>query len=619
MMLSSNPIVNIDLPESAGHLALVWRTMNEGVITVDAEGRVLALNPAAERLTGWQRTQARNQPCEQVFRLASAVPSTPKAGASGRGAGDNDSFSMTRSRTEQQDVTGTRSRTEQQDVTGTKSRTERQDVTGTPAFADSAQAHPMSECLRTQRELRSVQPAILLPAGGGHRLTVRWRALPDHGGAVLLFEDITHKTLLTQELAFRTQHDALTGLLNREEFEHRLHATLADARENDRRYRVCYLDLDQLRLINDTAGPFAGDEMVRDAAALLRARLRDSDLLARLGSDKFGLLLLDADAAGTHALLESLVEAIRGLRFRWDDYSYSLSMSVGAAILDARTESVATVMRDAGSACQSAQADGRDRIHYADTAKTGAAGDPGMMGRFTEALKQDRFVLFAEDVVEISAPHRVLYREILVRWRDPSGRLIMPADFVQAAERYFLITAMDRWVLQASLKHLAARPDDGVIHAVNLSGQSLGDEKFLDFVLEQLRQTGVAPGRLCLEITETAAISRLSEAVRFMRRLSDAGVRFSLDDFGTGMASFSYLKSLPVHFLKIDGSFVHSILENPMDRGMVEAINRIGHEMGLRTIAESVESVELLEQLRNIGVDLAQGRAIAAGRPLENV
>lgn len=554
--------VNTANPEPAGRLALVWRAMSEGVIAVDAQGRVQDLNPAAEQLTGWPRERAHNQPCEQVFHLA--------------GFGD-------------------------------------------ATDAAQVQAHPLRECLRLQRELRSVQPAILLPAGDGHRLTVRWRVLPDLEGAVLVFEDITHKTLLTQELAFRSQHDALTGLLNREEFEHRLHAALADARENGRLYRVGCLDLDQFRLINDTAGPFAGDEMLRDAAAQLRARLRDGDVLARLVGDKFGLLLPDTDAAGTRALLESLMEAIRGLRFQWDDNAYSLSMSVGAAALDARTEDVALVMREADVACQIAKAEGHDRIHYADSAKAGHAADRSMMGRFTEALRQNRFVLFAEDVVEIRPPGRVLYREILVRWRDEAGRLIMPSAFVKAAERYFLITAMDRWVLQASLKHLGARPDDGVIHAVNLSGQSLGDDKFLDFVLAQLRQTGVAPGRLCLEITETAAISRLSEAVRFMRRLSDAGVRFSLDDFGTGMASFSYLKSLPVHFLKIDGSFVHSNLDNPTDRGMVEAINRIGHEMGLRTIAESVESAETLEQLRSIGVDMAQGRAIAAGRPLETV
>jgi diguanylate cyclase (GGDEF)-like protein len=550
--------VNNDDPEPAGPLALVWNAMSEGAIAVDAQGRVQDLNPAAEQLTGWPLGRARNQPCEQVFHLA--------------GFAD-------------------------------------------PTDTGKAQAHPLRECLRLRRELRAVQPAILLPAGAGHRLTVRWRVLPNPDGALLLFEDITHKTLLSQELAFRTQHDALTGLLNREEFEHRLHAALADARANGRRYQVCCMDLDQFRLVNDTAGQFAGDEMLRDAAAQLRARLRDSDMLARLGGDKFGLLLLDTDAAGTQALLESLLEAIRSLRFQWDDNAYSLSMSVGAATLDGRAEDVASVMREADGACQTAKAEGRDRIHYA----SGPAADRSMMGRFTEALRQNRFVLFAEDVVEIRPPGRVLYREILVRWRDEGGRLIMPSAFVKAAERYFLITAMDRWVLQASLKHLASRPDDGVIHAVNLSAQSLGDDKFLDYVVSQLVQTGVAPGRLCLEITETAAISRLTEAVRFMQRLTEVGVRFSLDDFGTGMASFSYLKNLPVHFIKIDGSFVHSILDNPTDRGMVEAINRIGHEMGLRTIAESVESVATLEQLRNIGVDMAQGRAIAAGRPLEAV
>lgn len=572
LKLGARPEASASTPAT---LDAVLKTMSEGVIAVDSAGRITAINPAAERLTAWPREQALGMAAERVFRLEAD-------------AGNPDS------------------------------------------------RHPLGECLRTQCEMQASQPVFLLPQGSEasrQRHTVRWRALPQAGGgAVLLFEDITRLTLISQELYYRAHHDPLTGLLNREEFEQRLRAALADAKANGRRYRLCFVDLDRFRLVNETAGPFAGDEMLRDLAAMLRSRLRETDQLARLGADEFGVLLLDGARTepsskpsvlnrGTDGLRveDAIREAVKAFRFQWDERSYTVTASIGVSSINAGTESIARVMADADAACRAAKDAGRDRVRHANTDLARRHGEINLMGRFTDALNQNRFVLFAEDVVELNPPGRVVYRELLVRWRDDNGRLIMPSAFIQTAERYFLITALDRWVVSTALKHLAARPDDGVVHAVNLSGQSLVDEEFLSYVLAQLRNSGVAPARLCFEVTETAAISRLSEAVHFLRQLSDVGVRFSLDDFGTGMASFSYLRSLPVQFLKIDGSFVHAMLDNQVDRGMVEAINRIGHEMGLRTIAESVETPALIESLRAIGVDLAQGHAISKGRPLDEI
>ncbi|MCI0749380.1 MAG: EAL domain-containing protein [Nevskiales bacterium] len=530
--------------------------MSEGVITVDARGQITDLNQAAQRLTGWTRESALGQPCDRVFRL--------------HGVAEPD-------------------------------------------------RHPIFVALRARQAQRSEQAEVLLTADDRDRLSISWQVLPDpaSGGAVLLFEDVTAYTLLTEELAFRACHDTLTGLLNREEFERRLQQALADAQRRNSRYRVCFLDLDQFRLINDTAGHPSGDQMLRQVAAVLRTRLREGDVLARLGGDEFGLLLTDQDPAGTNAVLKSLQEAVRYFRFRQDDRSYRLTVSIGTTALDAGTDSIARIMREADASCRTAKEGGRDRVYSADSETTRRYDEWIMMGRFTRSLEQNRFVLFTEDVVDLHNPRRVVYRELLVRWRNEQGRLIMPSAFIRAAERYYLITPMDRWVVKHALRHLAARPDDGVIHAINLSGQSLGNDNFLDFVLAQLQKTGVAPRRICFEITETAAIARLSVAVQFIRRLSQAGVRFSLDDFGAGMASFSYLKNLPVHFLKIDGNFIQSMQETRVDRDLVEAINRIGHDLGLLTIAENVESLDLLEPLRGIGVDWAQGRAIAEGRPLE--
>lgn len=440
-------------------------------------------------------------------------------------------------------------------------------------------------------------------------------------GSVLILRDLSETKLLRDEIEYRNMHDPLTGLLNRDAFEVRCRAALDDAHRRGVSALLCYVDVDQFRVINDTLGHIAGDELLHALAGVLRAALREHDALARLGGDEFGVLLTMTRGRIGRDRVEALMDAVREFRFLWDGVSYSVTASIGVATIDANSENVTRAMSLADAACFLAKDTGRDRARFAgdDDELSRRHIQMSLVGKIGQALDEQRFVLHYEDVVDLLAPERIVYRELLIRMRDDDGQLLTPSGFIQAAERYYLMGAVDRWVLRQTFEGVARLPKDSVIYALNLSGQSLGDEKFLDAVLAELDRSGVDPGRICFEITETAAVSRLSEAVRFINCVSDFGCRFALDDFGAGMSSFHYLKNFRVNFLKIDGSFVRTMLGNRSDRRMVESINRIGHEMGLRTIAEHIETPDLLAPLREIGVDWGQGRSISRSLPFEGL
>jgi EAL domain-containing protein (putative c-di-GMP-specific phosphodiesterase class I) len=345
------------------------------------------------------------------------------------------------------------------------------------------------------------------------------------------------------------------------------------------------------------------------------------DAFARLGGDEFGVLLFGHDLQTARAVADSLIDTARRFRFAWQGHTYAVTITIGAALIDSNAADITHAMSMADAACFVAKDAGRDRVLFAgnDDELASRHVQMSMVGKIGKSLDEDRFVLHYEDVVSIESPKQVVYRELLVRMREADGKLLLPASFIQAAERYFLMGALDRWVLRKAFRGIAQLPPDEIIYAVNLSGQSLGDPKLLDFVLAELDSSGVDPKRICFEITETAAVSRLTEAVRFIQRISLCGCRFALDDFGSGMASFNYLKNFTVHFLKIDGSFVRAMLASRADRGMVESINSIGHEMGLKTIAEHVETPAMMQPLRDMGVDWAQGRAIAWGKAFDTL
>jgi diguanylate cyclase (GGDEF)-like protein len=422
-------------------------------------------------------------------------------------------------------------------------------------------------------------------------------------------------------LAHLASHDPLTGLLNRREFERRLNVTLADDQREAFDHAVLYLDLDQFKLVNDTCGHAAGDELLRQVTGLLRPLLREGDTLARLGGDEFGVLLEYCPVEPAIRIAETLRAALANFRFIWKDRSFSCSVSVGLVNIADGPQTLAGVLSAADSACYMAKEKGRNRVQvYSPNSNevTTRHDEMEWVNRIQRALAEDRFCLFAQPVCLTRGDRAARpYTELLLRLRDEESALILPSEFIPAAERYNLMPAIDRWVITTAFTILAQSVAAGAeglereMIAINLSGASLGDDDFFEFACAQFERFEIPYGSVCFEITETTAVTSLSKATEFILALRARGCRFALDDFGVGLSSFTYMKHLPVDFVKIDGSFVVDMLQNPVNHAMVEAIHNIGHILGKKTIAESVESVEILEALAAIGVDYAQGFAVS--------
>jgi diguanylate cyclase (GGDEF)-like protein len=385
-----------------------------------------------------------------------------------------------------------------------------------------------------------------------------------------------------------------------------------------------YLDLDQFKVVNDTCGHEAGDRLMRQMSALLTPCLREGDTLARLGGDEFGVLLENCPPEAALKVADKLRQTVTDFHFAWDQLRFNIGVSIGLVNVEDGLFTIAEVLRAADAACYMAKEKGGNRVtvyHADDNELTTRQGEMQWIGRLQKALDEDRFLLYAQDIVPVSGASRQgRHCELLVRMVDERGELVPPRSFIPAAERYNLMPAIDRWVVRTALATLSrARayndPHQFELCAINLSGASIGDERFLDFVQDQLRIFDVPRECICFEITETAAIHNLDKAQRFIEKFRAVGCRFALDDFGAGMSSFAYLKHLPVDFLKIDGGFVKDMADDPIDRAMVEAINSVGHVMGKQTIAEFVNSERVMAALRDIGVDYAQGYGIAKPQP----
>ncbi len=432
-----------------------------------------------------------------------------------------------------------------------------------------------------------------------------------------IFHDITERRE-AKALGHQATHDSLTGLVNRAELERRLERVLAGADAKDP-HALLYLDLDQFKLVNDTCGHMAGDALLRQLPGVLEGPLRKRDTLARLGGDEFGVLLEHCPEEHALRIAQQLVQAVQEFPFVWEDKRFTIGASIGLVAIPAGGDTLAEVMSAADRACYAAKDKGRNRVHvYAasDEELRQRQGEMQWIPRLHRALAEDRFCLYAQPVVALKDHgHEVEYSEVLLRLADEQAGLLPPGVFIPAAERYQQMRALDRWVVRAALSHLAAS-GDAMRYGINVSAQSLCDAAFLDFVLGQLDGAGVPPGQICFEITETAAITDLKHALRFMGALKERGCRFALDDFGSGFASFGYLKTLPVDYLKIDGHFVKDIPADPFDDAVVQAIRRIAEALGLRTIAESVESEAILTRVKAIGIDFAQGYTLAEPRPL---
>ena len=557
------------LYEQKERAEVTLHSIGDAVITTDNQGRIDYLNPIAEQLTGWRNDEARGRALPDVFVIMNEV---------------------------------TRLRA----------------------------LDPVARCLRDGQIVALANHTVLINRQG-REIAIEDSAAPIRQrdgriiGVVMVFHDVSQSRAMAQQLNWQATHDTLTGLINRREFEKRLAQALAEARNDHHQHVLLYLDLDQFKIVNDTCGHVAGDELLKQLAVLLQTKLREGDVLARLGGDELGVLLSYCPEEQARRVADNLRLTVKEFRFNWEGKNFDIGVSVGMVVIDAECLSVGELLSAADMACYAAKDSGRNRIHVyrrEDIELAQRHGEMQWVNRLTRAIEEDRLVLYRQRILSIADPSGAEeHYEILIRLRGENDEIIPPGAFIPAAERYGLMPAVDRWVIRTLFAVMAQQAERARLvcstcsYAVNLSGTSLNDEMMQDYVREQLLHYNIAPRRIWFEITETAAIANLPRASRFIKEMKALGCRFSLDDFGSGVSSFAYLKNLAVDNLKIDGSFVKDIVDDPIDYAMVQSINQIGHVMGLRTTAEFVENDAILARLREIGVDYAQGYGIHRPEP----
>ena len=427
-----------------------------------------------------------------------------------------------------------------------------------------------------------------------------------------------------ERFAYHASHDSLTGLINRREFEIRLRCAIDRARRDGIEHTVCFVDLDRFKIVNDSCGHIAGDELLKQTGKFFKKQLRTGDSVARLGGDEFALLLESCPLDLARKVIHGLHENLQEFLFSWDEQIFKVCASIGVAAVTRHTSTLESVMVAADSACYTAKERGRNCYHINEPED----GDlypshkgTGSVSNIIKALEQDRFIIYGQPIVAINggAAHSEFY-EVLLRMIDDQGQLVMPGNFIPAAERYNLMTKIDRWVIQHALEILASRTSKlqgrSAALSINLSGASMSDAGILPFIRNQIEKHKINSSKICFEITETNAISDLANAQTLINELKKLGCNFALDDFGSGFSSFAYLKNLAVDYLKIDGLFVRDIVQDPIDLAMVRSIHEVAKVIGIQTIAEFVENDEILLILREIGVDHAQGFGIARPAPL---
>ena len=558
----------------AADASRAWRALAalpEGVIVADPDGGIAYMNGAAETLTGWVLADAAGMQLHAVYRIIDEHTRADLDYLARQGASSADHAGAERAGV----------------------RLIRRDGKETPV-------HDAFTIVQPEGEPRA--------------------------GYAVVFHDVSRVRLEAQQLAWQGSHDALTGVLNRNALEARLGQLLETARSQGRMHILLFIDLDHFRAVNDVCGRAAGDELLRTVTTLMNSKIRGTDALARVSADEFVALLPMCPLDQGLRIANAIREAVRDFRFNWEGKSFAVGASLGLVPLNAASGDVATVLTAAEACCREAKSRGRDRVQvyrlHADSAHI--AGDQLMINRLSRAFEHGHFALYQQSIRPLKGAVSSPHFEILVRIRGEGAELFPPTSFLPAAERYNLLTAIDRLVIVELLEVLSARqptravpmaPEAG-LYSVNLSGASINDSSFPEFLRAQLAHFPVAPSLLCFEITETTAISNLTKAAELMHDLKGLGCRFALDDFGIGMSSFAYLKYLPVDFLKIDGTFVKDMATDEMDYAIVEAINRIAHILGMQTVAEIVEDQITLERLRALGVDYAQGYHIARPEPL---
>ena len=445
-------------------------------------------------------------------------------------------------------------------------------------------------------------------------------------GVVVVFHDVSELRSLST-MTYHATHDSLTGLINRREFERHISQALENARNSNGRYVLCYMDLDNFKLVNDTSGHIAGDELLKMLKPRFQSVLREADSLARIGGDEFGILLAGCSVDWASEIAEKIRAMVEDFRFVWDDKAFRIGVSIGIVKIDPDSGTLSDILSAADSACYMAKEKGRNRVHVYeenDREMLERQGQMQWVQKIHDVLEQNRFRLFFQVIEHLGrqpGEKGKIVGEVLLRIMDEDMKLIGPGAFIPSAERYNMMPMIDRWVVKNTLKLLSGNLET-VINVldrccINLSGQSLSDESFKKFLIEEIKNTRVPPQLLCFEITETAIIANLHTATSLISSLRDMGCRFALDDFGVGLSSFGYLRNLPVDYLKMDGSFVKNMVNDKTDYEMVRAINQIGHTMNIMTIAEFVENEAILQAVRELGVDYAQGYIIAKPLPME--
>ena len=545
-------------------------SIGDAVIRTDARGVIDYMNPVAEQLTGWEQREALGLPIEHIFTVIHEQTREP---------------------------------------------------------ADNAVTRVLAE-----RRVINIADHTVLVSRSGEECAVEHSAAPIYGrereclGAVVVFRDVSEARRLAEEISYQATHDPLTGLVNRRAFESRLEAALTSARNDNKQHGMCFVDLDQFKIVNDTCGHVAGDELLKQFAGLLQVNVRESDTVGRIGGDEFGILLDGCPLEKAQIIANTLLEAIREFRFVWQEQTFAIGASIGLVPITAAAN-MTQLLTQADVACYAAKDLGRNRIHVhrpEDAELARWHRELRWAANINGALEQERFRLYLQPIHRLaSANGEGQHYEVLLRLLNDDGTIVLPGNFIPAAERYNLMGAIDRWVIHNTFRFYAERrgvlasSDRPVRVAINLSGNSLNEDKLLHFIQQELKEFNIPPNLICFEITETAAISNLSRAAQFIREMKKLGCRFALDDFGTGVSSFAYLKNLPVDYIKIDGAFVGNIVNDRIDHAMVAAINQIGHEMGIETIAESAESNAIVERLRSLGVDYAQGFVLGKPRPVD--
>ncbi|MEQ1778913.1 MAG: EAL domain-containing protein, partial [Nitrosomonas sp.] len=538
----------------------------DAVITTDSLGKITYLNPIAESFIGWKNSEVAGAPLRHIFQIKNIHTQEPI----------EDPLA--------------------------------------DCLNQSGKSSHNQECRLIRRNKQECIIDYSIAPIQNNKKTV---------GAVLTFRDVTEQSKLTQKLAYQAAHDSLTGLLNRDEFEERLRKILASTRKNDT-HALLYLDLDQFKIINDTCGHGAGDELLRQVTALLHSKLRARDTLARLGGDEFGVVLEHCPQNEAMQVANSLRELVQNFRFQWLDKTFTIGVSIGLYSIRQDNEGLAHVMSAADSACYTAKNEGRNRVHiYQANDNELQKKSSGMewLSRIQQAIADKRLCLYFQPIIALSNKNELEeHGEFLLRLRDEQNQLILPGSFLSSAERHDQMLMIDRWVVEQSLMLLKERfqQPSKVVYAINLSAQALGSEDFLDFVVDNLKTYQKISSNICFEITENIALTDLTHVTQFIATLKELGCRFSMDRFGSGLSSFGYLKDIPLDYLKIDGRLIKNMTKDPVDQAVIESMNRIGHVLGFKMIAEWVEDAQTLQLLEKIGIDYVQGFELAEPHPFHS-